>query len=177
MFGGLHEMIRLPCTWSRVGLPIAPSSTSPPSSAPSSPPAAALPLLCFAPRGPPPPCDGDPASSARVELVGTRMPAPLLSPGSRGSAAWRLPRVAAAAVATWSLFVRLVADGWCWFVLREKYCWLVGDDWFVLREKYCWLVADKPNEQGVVVTFFWRNLFSWNFYFLKKITNMDRPAN
>jgi hypothetical protein len=50
---------------------------------------------------------------------------------------------------TISLFVRLVADGWCWFVLREKYCWLVGDGWFVLREKYCWLVADKPNEQGV----------------------------
>jgi hypothetical protein len=22
-------------------------------------------------------------------------------------------------------FVWLVADGWCWFVLREKYCWLV----------------------------------------------------
>jgi hypothetical protein len=41
-----------------------------------------------------------------------------------------------------------VADGWCWFVLREKYCWLVVDGWFVLREKYCWLVADKPNEQG-----------------------------
>jgi hypothetical protein len=20
--------------------------------------------------------------------------------------------------------------------------------WFVLREKYCWLVADKPSEQG-----------------------------
>jgi hypothetical protein len=39
--------------------------------------------------------------------------------------------------------------GWCWFVLREKYCWLVADGWFVLREKYCWLVADKPNEQGV----------------------------
>jgi hypothetical protein len=48
-----------------------------------------------------------------------------------------------------SLFVRLVADGWCWFVLREKYCWLVASGWFVLREKYCWLVADKPNEQGV----------------------------
>jgi hypothetical protein len=32
-----------------------------------------------------------------------------------------------------SLFVWLVADGWCWFVLREK---------------YCWLVTDKPNEQG-----------------------------
>jgi hypothetical protein len=47
-----------------------------------------------------------------------------------------------------SLFVSLVADGWCWFVLREKYCRLVADGWFVLREKYCWLVADKPNQQG-----------------------------
>jgi hypothetical protein len=44
-----------------------------------------------------------------------------------------------------------VADGWCWFVLKEKYCWLVADGWFVLREKYCWLVADKPNEQGVIL--------------------------
>jgi hypothetical protein len=34
-----------------------------------------------------------------------------------------------------------VADGWCWFVLREKYCWLVDGGWFVLREKYCWLIA------------------------------------
>jgi hypothetical protein len=41
-----------------------------------------------------------------------------------------------------------VADGWYWFVLREKYCWLVVGGWFVLREKYCWLVADKPNEEG-----------------------------
>jgi hypothetical protein len=24
------------------------------------------------------------------------------------------------------LFVWLMADGWCWFVLREKYCWLVA---------------------------------------------------
>jgi uncharacterized MAPEG superfamily protein len=30
----------------------------------------------------------------------------------------------------------LMAD-WCWFVLREKYCWLVAGGWFVLREKYC----------------------------------------
>jgi hypothetical protein len=45
-----------------------------------------------------------------------------------------------------SLFVWLVADGWCWFVLREKYYWLVAGGWFVLREKYCWLVADKPSE-------------------------------
>jgi hypothetical protein len=52
-----------------------------------------------------------------------------------------------------SLFIRLVADGWCWFVLREKYCWLVGDSWFVLREKYRWLVADKPNEQEGEVPF------------------------
>jgi hypothetical protein len=47
-----------------------------------------------------------------------------------------------------SLFVWLVADGWCWFILREKYYWLVGGGWFVVREKYCWLVADKPCEQG-----------------------------
>jgi hypothetical protein len=46
------------------------------------------------------------------------------------------------------LFVWLVADGWCWFVLREKYCWLVAGGWFFLREKYCWLVADKPSERG-----------------------------
>jgi hypothetical protein len=49
----------------------------------------------------------------------------------------------------YSMFVWLVADGWCWFLLREKYCWLVASGWFVLREKYCWLVADKPSEQGV----------------------------
>jgi hypothetical protein len=46
------------------------------------------------------------------------------------------------------VFGWLVADAWCWFVLREKYRWLVADGWFVLREKYCWLVADKPSEQG-----------------------------
>jgi hypothetical protein len=34
-----------------------------------------------------------------------------------------------------------VADGWCWFVLREEYCWLVAGGWFVVREKYCWLVS------------------------------------
>jgi hypothetical protein len=49
---------------------------------------------------------------------------------------------------TFGLFVWLVADGWCWFVLREKYCWLVAGGWFVLRKKYCWLVADKPSEQA-----------------------------
>jgi hypothetical protein len=57
-----------------------------------------------------------------------------------------------------------VADGWCWFVLREKYCWLVAGGWIVVREKYCWLVAggwivvrekycwlvaDKPSEQAL----------------------------
>jgi hypothetical protein len=34
-----------------------------------------------------------------------------------------------------------VPDGWCWFVLREVYCWLVAGGWFVVREKYYWLVA------------------------------------
>jgi hypothetical protein len=51
-------------------------------------------------------------------------------------------------LSAYGLFVWLVVGGWCWFVLREKYCWLVGGGWFVLREKYYWLVADKPNEQG-----------------------------
>jgi hypothetical protein len=50
---------------------------------------------------------------------------------------------------SFSLFGWLVADGWCWFLLREEYCWLVAGGWFVLREKYCWLVADKPSEQAV----------------------------
>jgi hypothetical protein len=27
----------------------------------------------------------------------------------------------------YGLFVWLVADGWCLFNLREKYCWLVAD--------------------------------------------------
>jgi hypothetical protein len=56
---------------------------------------------------------------------------------------------------TSSLFVWLVADGWCWFVVREKYCWLVAGGWFVLREKYCWLVADKPNEQAANYSYSW----------------------
>jgi hypothetical protein len=51
-------------------------------------------------------------------------------------------------LSTCGLFGWLVADGWCWFVLREEYCWLVAGGWFVLREKYCWLVADKPSEQA-----------------------------
>jgi hypothetical protein len=46
-----------------------------------------------------------------------------------------------------------VADGWCWFVLREEYCWLFAGGWFVLREKYCWLVADKPSEQAASLSF------------------------
>jgi hypothetical protein len=51
--------------------------------------------------------------------------------------------------ASCSLFGWQVADGWCWFVLREEYCWLVVGGWFVLREKHCWLVAYKPSEQAV----------------------------
>jgi hypothetical protein len=29
-------------------------------------------------------------------------------------------------IAIYSLFGWLVADGWCWFILREEYCWLVA---------------------------------------------------
>jgi hypothetical protein len=51
-----------------------------------------------------------------------------------------------------SLFGWLVVDGWCCFVLREEYCWLVAAVWFLVREKYCCLVADKPSEQGEAAT-------------------------
>jgi hypothetical protein len=36
--------------------------------------------------------------------------------------------------------------GW-WLVCSERRVLLAGC-WFVLREKYCWLVADKPSDQG-----------------------------
>jgi hypothetical protein len=55
-----------------------------------------------------------------------------------------------------------VADGWCWFVLREEYCWLVAGGWFVLREKYCWLVADKPSEQADKSIMSLQNIFERN---------------
>jgi hypothetical protein len=62
---------------------------------------------------------------------------------------------------SYSLFGWLVADDWCWFVLREEYCWLVAGGWFVLREKYCWLVADKPSEQAGQPSFL-RSLVSYS---------------
>jgi hypothetical protein len=35
-----------------------------------------------------------------------------------------------------SLFGWPVVDGWCWFVLREEYCWLVaGGRWLVRSER------------------------------------------
>jgi hypothetical protein len=36
-----------------------------------------------------------------------------------------------------SLFGWLVADGWCWFVLREEHCWLVlaGCWWLVCSKR------------------------------------------
>jgi hypothetical protein len=58
------------------------------------------------------------------------------------------------------LFGWLVADGWCWFVLREEHCWLVAGGWFVVRAKHCWLVADKPSEQGTTRSNMHRR-FSW----------------
>jgi hypothetical protein len=68
----------------------------------------------------------------------------MVSPGELAKQCRGVPR----RVVVCSLFGWLVADGWCWFVLREEYCWLVAGGWFIVREKYCWLVADKPSEQG-----------------------------
>jgi hypothetical protein len=33
-----------------------------------------------------------------------------------------------------SLFGWLVDDGWCWFVLREEYCWLVAGGWWLISQ-------------------------------------------
>jgi hypothetical protein len=41
-----------------------------------------------------------------------------------------------------SLFGWLVADGWCWFVLREDYCWLVAAGcWWLIRSERKVLLA------------------------------------
>jgi hypothetical protein len=42
----------------------------------------------------------------------------------------------------YSLFGWLVADGWCWFVLREEYCWLVAAGcWWLVRSERKVLLA------------------------------------
>jgi hypothetical protein len=41
-----------------------------------------------------------------------------------------------------SLLGWLVADGWCWFVLREEYCWLVAAGcWWLVRSERKVLLA------------------------------------
>jgi hypothetical protein len=40
------------------------------------------------------------------------------------------------------MFGWLVADGWCWFVLREEYCWLVAAGcWWLVRSERKVLLA------------------------------------
>jgi hypothetical protein len=43
--------------------------------------------------------------------------------------------------------VRLAVGWWLVLVCSERRVLLTGG-WFVLREKYCYLVGDKPSEQG-----------------------------
>jgi hypothetical protein len=88
------------------------------------------------PRRPTPP-NADPSPGAG-ELATECSPHPpagvaaaeLLAASSYEAAAERLPTVT-------SLFGWLVVDGWCWFVLREEYCWLVtaGCWWLVRSER------------------------------------------
>jgi len=44
--------------------------------------------------------------------------------------------------------VLLAATGaWCWFVVRENYCWMAGGwCWFDVREKYCWLAGKAASK-------------------------------
>jgi phosphomevalonate kinase len=39
-----------------------------------------------------------------------------------------------------------LTDGWCLILISIERKVLLAGGWFVLREKYCWLVVDKPNE-------------------------------
>jgi hypothetical protein len=46
------------------------------------------------------------------------------------------------ALQPYSLFGWLVADDWCWFVLREEYCWLVAAGcWWLVRSERKVLLA------------------------------------
>jgi hypothetical protein len=45
--------------------------------------------------------------------------------------------------------VRLAGGWWLVLIYSERKVLLADYWWFVLREKYCWLMADKPNERGV----------------------------
>jgi hypothetical protein len=61
------------------------------------------------------------------------------------------------------LFWEKSTIGWCLVlicserkVLLAGY-WLITSCWFVLREKYCWLMADKPNELGEDWRYFLNN--------------------
>jgi hypothetical protein len=52
-----------------------------------------------------------------------------------------------------SMFVWLVADGWCWFVLREKYCWLIGCGNVPHLMRRDIKAGDRSTRQGVVKLF------------------------
>ena len=51
-----------------------------------------------------------------------------------------------------------VTGGWCWFAVREKYCWLAGGwCWFGMRENYCcWKPAEHSSFSKVYYSFFFR---------------------
>jgi hypothetical protein len=61
--------------------------------------------------------------------------------------AWQYPAVQVCkryliARDVFSLFGWLVADGWCWFVLREEYRWLVAAGcWWLVRSERKVLLA------------------------------------
>jgi hypothetical protein len=46
----------------------------------------------------------------------------------------------------------MAGAGLFWEKSTVGWFWLVAGGWFVLREKYCWLVADKPSEQGACLS-------------------------
>jgi len=37
--------------------------------------------------------------------------------------------------------------GWCWFVVREKHCWLVDKSWLKLTSKHAGYLKKKKKEE------------------------------
>jgi hypothetical protein len=50
----------------------------------------------------------------------------------------------------------LTGGRWLVLICSERST-LIAGGWFVLREKYCWLVADKPNEQADLLRHIFQN--------------------
>jgi hypothetical protein len=69
----------------------------------------------------------------------------------------------------------MAGAGLFWEKSTASWFWLVAGGWFVLREKYCWLVADKPSDQGAwllscyTVCYIWLYVIVFYGFFLSPL--------